>query len=1336
VQVSRAISHHAEWLELVEISGPFLSLPVLERIFPQGLEVLDLDHATRLRLAREEWAEDQARATPDPEIHDAWIRLVLTETLEYTPAVLLESVAIPSEIKAEFPEHRHTLQPDFVLVDPDAIGGTCRVRLVIQTYSSTQDLDERVPGSDWAASPAARAAQLCRAVGVRLAIVTNGERWMLVDAPVGETAAYVSWYASLWPQEPLTLRAFRSLLGVRRFFGVADSETLEAMLSESGMYQAEVTEQLGTQVRRAVEVLVQALDRADADSGRQLLGGVSESELYQAALTVMMRFIFLFFAEENELLPLSDELYQQFYAASTLRGQLREEADRVGVEVLERRQDAWSRLLATFRAVWGGIDHDALHLPAYGGSLFDPDQFAFLEGRPKGTSWSEVDARPFPIDNRTVLHLLEALQLLQMRGTRGIEARKLSFRALNIEQIGHVYEMLLDHHVLRADTTGLGLAGSGGAEPEVWLRDLQEHRVRGRAALLDFLEDKTKKARSTLERSLLKRPDPAALERLRVACGQDAELFEEVLPFEKLIRTDPWGEPIVIRTGSLVVTSGTERRSTGTYYTPRVLTEEIVTHTFEPLVYHGPAEGIPRDEWKLLRPRELLNLKVCDPAMGSGAFLVQVVRWLSERLVEAWEETERALSGMITSEGERSDASVGELVVPIHAEERLALARRLIADRCIYGVDVNPLAVEMAKLSLWLITLAKGRPFSFLDHALKYGDSLLGVHDVEQIRNFHIEPERGRELHAALFDPRREIEPAIEYALRLRRELEAFTVIDVQDAEAKSAMHHKAEEALCRVRIIGDLLTGAVLSTAGRGPAALADKLRTLGDELTVALAGASGDRDLRAIARAMLSEGKPAEGPERRPFHWPIEFPEVFLRKQGGFDAVIGNPPFKGGWHISGLLGSDFREYLVNWVAMGTRGSADLVVYFLLRMASLVRPGGVLALLATNSLAQGEARVVGLDRLASQDWSIVRARKSRTWPGEASIQIAELWLHHGKWNAWAVLDGRPVSGITPSLDPASRVEGPVYRLNAQSSRSFKGSELGTDGFILSPNEAQELIGEAHQNSTVVLPYLNAADLNGAPDQRPSRWVISFFDWPLDKASQYARCLDLVRQRVRPQILRKPESYRGWSGRWWQYSRVRRELYNAIQDFDRVIVIARHSKTVAPVFVTTGIVFSDATVVLAYDDDAHFGVLSSCFHWWWAVLRGSTIRTDLRYTSTDCFETFPQPALTEKLAAAGKQLDQYRRQLMLERGEGLTTTYNRVSNPAEHSVDIVRLREHHRVLDLAVAADYGWHDLNLDHDFYETPQGVRYTIGPVVRVEVLDRLTQLNHERHAAELAL
>jgi len=250
--------------------------------------------------------------------------------------------------------------------------------------------------------------ELLHATDVRLGLITNGEHWMLVDAPKGETTGFASWYAALWFEEPLTLRAFRSLLGVSRFFSAADAETLEAMLASSATHQQEVTERLGYQVREAVEEIIRALDRIDQDERGQLLAGVAEPELYRAALTVMMRLVFLFSAEERGLLLLGDPLFDEHYAVSTLVAKLQEAADQHGEDVLERRHDAWVRLLSTFRAVYGGVEHERMKLLPYAGNLFDPDEFPFLEGRRQGTTWT-VNRGPWTVDRNQGVPEKEAL---------------------------------------------------------------------------------------------------------------------------------------------------------------------------------------------------------------------------------------------------------------------------------------------------------------------------------------------------------------------------------------------------------------------------------------------------------------------------------------------------------------------------------------------------------------------------------------------------------------------------------------------------------------------------------------------------------------------------------------------------------------------------------------------------------------------------------------------------------------------------------------------------------------------------------------------------------------
>lgn len=1326
--------HHAEWLSLVEVSGPFLTMPVLERVFSSGLDAHDPEHARLLRTAYDEWQENQEGRRPSQAVHNAWIKFVLTQTLELPGEVLAEGQAIPATIKATISEHGETLRPDFLVRNPDDVANPGKSRLLIQTYSAEQNLDRPVAGRHWKASPATRMMELLHSTDVRLGLVTNGEHWMLVDAPRGETTGFASWYAHLWLEEPLTQRAFRSLLGVRRFFGIADDETLEAMLAESATNQQEVTDQLGLQVRHAVEVLIHSLDRADQDHGRELLAGVPETVLYEAALTVMMRLVFLFCAEERELLLLGDPLYDQHYAVSTLAAQLQEAADQLGEEVLERRLDAWVRLLATFRAIYGGVQHERMKLPAYSGNLFNPDRFPFLEGRKAGTSWCNTPTDPLPVDNRTVLHLLRSLQYLEMQG----EARRLSFRSLDIEQIGHVYEGLLDHTAERAAEPMLGLLGAKGKDPEITLAELERLRAKGEDDLIEFLHEETGKSenalRNALEASEDGEQDAQGSSRLRAACGNSASLFERVRPFAGVVRDDSFGRPFVIRKGSVYVTEGTDRRSSGTHYTPISLTEPIVRYTLEPLVYIGPAEGKPSNEWKLRPPAELLDLKVCDMACGSGAFLVQACRYLAERLVEAWEDAceQHPDAPGITPFGEVSSGKPGEVLIPKDAEERLIYARRVVAGRCLYGVDKNPLAVEMGKLSLWLLTLAKDKPFTFLDHAIRCGDSLVGISSVDQLLRFSFtENVRTGPL---LEQQRQQIENRLNATKMLRRQIEDTPCNTPQDVERKTLMLKNADEQARRLTYAADLLLAASWEPTpdSERESALNSTLIEVEYKFKDLPIGQLDDEAKKRLSKA---------GVERR-FHWPLEFPEVFSER-GGFDALVCNPPFMGGQKITGNFGEAYREFLVEHLAHGKRGSADLCAYFFLRAGQMLREGGQFGFLATNTIAQGDTREVGLERLTSDGCTIPRAVASQKWPGTASLEVSQVWLRRGAWVGERLLDGHPVNGITAFLTAEGAINAKPYLLASNQDRVFKGSDVTGLGFLLSHEEAAELIARNAKNRDVVLPFLTGEDLNKYPDQSASRWVINFRGWPLDHdsapdhagpvAADYPECLRIVEERVKPQRLTSNDKkYREF---WWQFARRRDELYSTISGLDRVLVRAEVANLHSMAIVRNGIVFSNKLCVFAFEDYAAFSLFQSSLHEAWARYYAPTMRTDMSYSVSDCFETFAMASDHAGCAGVGMQYHEHRGRIMLDRQEGLTKTYNRFHDADETAADIQKLRTLHVEMDNAVAAAYGWTDLDLCHGFHETKQGDRFTISESARREVLARLLKLNHERYAEEVA-
>jgi hypothetical protein len=1353
--------HHTEWLSLVEVSGPFLTMPVLEKVFPQGLDAHDPDHFGFLRAAYDEWEDNQNGQRPSPAIHTAWITFVLTQTLGLPDEVLAEGQKIPQTIKATVAEHGETLRPDFVVRNPDGAADAGKARLLVQTYPCKQELEKPVAGKHWKASPATRMMEFLHQLQVnpdnkiRLGLVTNGEHWMLVDAPRGETTGFASWYGSLWLEEKITLQAFRSLVGVRRFFNVAADETLEKMLKESANYQNEVTDQLGLQVRRAVEVLIQSLDRADQDHGRSLLAEVPETVLYEAALTVMMRLVFLFCAEERGLLLLGDPLFDQHYAVSTLVAQLQEAADQHGEEVLERRLDAWVRLLSTFRAVYGGVQHERMKLPAYSGNLFNPDRFMFLEGRKPGTSWRNTPANPLPVNNRTVLHLLRSLQYLEMQG----EARRLSFRALDIEQIGHVYEGLLDHTAKRAAEPILGLLGAKGREKEMGVKELETRMAsRGASALgvsddlIEFLHEETGKSESALRNALEKKVEGDDASRLQTACGNEDALFKRVLPFANLIRTDSFGKPVVIRKGSVYVTEGTDRRSSGTHYTPKSLTEPIVKYTLEPLVYDGPTAGKPKEEWKLRSATGLLNLKICDMACGSAAFLVQTCRYLSELVVEAWENAEAKHPGVpgITPEGTASTGAPGEVLIPKDADERLVYARRIVAQRCLYGVDKNPLAVEMAKLSLWLFTLAKDKPFTFLDHAIRCGDSLVGIQDMKQLEAFNLEPEGAQAVWYS--GP---VTTLAKEAVDLRNTIEAMTSNTVEDVEAQARLLAEAEEKTARLRYAADLLISVEFQAVNP------KDNDSLHDSMAIQ-AGYYVEKEnleeFRAVVRKAMN-GQPT-------FHWPLEFPEVIVER-GGFDAFVGNPPFMGGKKIRGRLGERYLAFMMQWIGRGQRGSPDLCAFFFLRAYASLNLRGTLGLLATNTIAQGGTRKVGLDQIVLWGGRIFRTAPSRPWPGDASLEVAIVHFSKAPWDGTYSLEETPGlwschEDITSHLTAGSRSTSRPFPLAANNRRSFIGSYVLGLGFVLEPNEAQRLITRHRANRQVVFPYLNGDDLNATPTQTATRWIICFFDWPLDRTAQgcwgnasdhdratwlkigsvpsdypakvagdFPDCLRLVEDRVKPERMKNRDNgARKW---WWRFARPRPDLYSTIAGAEEVLVIAQTSRTQSPIFVPNGTIFDQKIVVFSDRDYSTFATLCSTIHYSWVIHYGCTMRTDAVYTPSDCFDTFPFPS-NMRLDAIGLTYHQYRSKTMLAQNDGLTATYNRFHDTDETAADIQQLRELHVEMDLVVAAAYGWDDLALAHGFHETNKGVRYTISEAARREVLGRLLKLNHERYAEEV--
>ncbi|GAB1337236.1 hypothetical protein ACE1SV_38260 [Streptomyces sp. E-15] len=1312
---------HEEWLKLLRPDGPFISLPVLKEVFPQGLD--DVQEGLRPRL-RQAWTEVQE----DPALlRHGWERLILGELLGWTPG-LREGAALPPTLRAG------ANTPDAALLGPSPEGPRPRV-LFFRTPGWGDSLT-RAKGDT--PSMVDRAADLARWREVPLALLTNGREWALVHARPKEAQTVAVFDADLWFEEPLLLRAFASLLHARRAAlpardaQGAHTSSLAALFARTAEQQADVTDTLGKQVRAAVALLVGEVSRLDRESRGELLAGVRDKQVYEGALTVMMRLVFLLYAEEQRLLPSGDALYDASYGVGPLYEELSEARDLHGGELGDRRAAAWPRLAALFAAIHGGCLHEELWIPAYGGSLFDPARFPWL-----------AEAK---VTDRVVYEILHALLTLRRKGVKGEEA--LSYKGLDVEQIGHVYEGLLEYGCRRADEAYVGvvLGRDGQYEAVLPLARLEEWQAAAGTALAAGLKEATGVSASQVTSAMVKSTGTVTAE-LHAACDNDETLAERVAVFEGLVGDDLRGRPMVFPAGSVVMVRSSDRRNTGTHYTPKKLAEEVVEHTLAPLCYSpGPAEGAEPGVWRAKSADELLKLRVLDPAMGSGAFLVSACRYLADRVVEAWLR-EPELPAEIRKDVDRDDH-----------EQLHQIARRLVANRCLYGVDRDPMAVELAKLSLWLVTLAKGRPFSFLDHALRCGDSLVGVIDVRQIKAFHLDWQN-RQLSAEVERALRVTEELLSEAAELRQEIESTAVTDIRVVREKAGLLAQAESRAERLRLAADAVVGAALAAEGisdeeaaeisgeeqqggaRGAARFRDakedaksrayrnRLEAVAGDVATALEEGAGAEDATERARAVVDgwlKGPRAEA--IRPLHWPLEFPEIMgVGSGGGFDAVVGNPPFVGGLMITGPHGQDYREYLVNQIGGERRGSADLCAYFLLRNLSL-SAGSRTGIIATKTIAQGPTREVGLEQALTKDWVVSRAVKSQPWPGTAHVEVALVWLAQNLGAGESItLDDERVEGITALLTPRSEVVGKVQPLAANEAKSFQGSNLLGKGFILKPEQARALIQKDPKNKDVLFPYYNGDDVNQRTGEPARRWVINFRDWPQSKASEYEDAFAIVEGTVKEERANNKDKRRREI--WWQFTRPTIELYELARPFDRVIAICQTSSTQLPAILPRDSVFDQKLVVFPTDSSAEFAFRSSEFQFWWTVRYGATRTADLVYTPTTCCAPLPVPAFNESMTELGKELEA----LQKAAGLALTSLSQSIHKRGEETAAIVALRDAHRRIDEAVLASYAW-DVDLEYGFHETRRGTRYTMSPAAQTKILDLLLQLNHARYKEEL--
>lgn len=1329
---------HEEWLGLAQpIDGLLFSPHVLE-------EAQLLEHVSRDTLAEfREHLEVQSATTgaaqgegglsegrPGDAAQGAAITdliALLDEVYGYDEEVLHRGDDLDERLVYYADEGREELRPRGAIIYPD----NCALQPKIEPAESTPAIDagrqymllcdeielgtpfDKASSSGphdegWQYPPAAKFERLLRHCRVPLGLLSNGHAIRFIYAPHGEASASMTWNieAMSQPGGRALLSAFGMLFDSNAIFSHRDERMVLGLLAASRTRQASVTNALADQVYEAIKVLLAGFAAADERQGSDRLAEVlrekGEEHVYRGLLTTLLRLVFIFYAEELDVLPANHPFYAKHLSLLALYDELQDDAGRYPETMVDRR-GAWPRVLALFRAIYDGISFYPQHepdaayveqpfeLPKRHGGLFNPARFGFLEGRPEDsdTLTNNAAARSLvqvpEISDDVVFRVLQNLLY--------VDGERLSYRALDVEQIGSVYERLMGYHVVRLTSAAVCMN-----KTDAWiaLSDIEELELIELRDLIKAHTGLTGKKAESFARAL------------RKARSDDERL---ALLSEHRRKNTPDAPPF-----SYVIQPGEERQSTSSHYTPRSLTHSIVRQALDPVM---AALG------EQPRSADLLNLKVCDPAMGSGAFLVEACRYIADRVVAAWH-----------AEGAASALSAKHDDLTLHA-------RRLVAQRCLYGVDKNEMAVDLARVSLWLITLDRALPFTFVDHALRHGDTLVGF-SLNQARGFHWEPSG----QIGVFT--REVDSAINAAIGLRREiLERASYEGPQAQDHKEMLLKDAEEASARAMLIADVALGAFFA-ADKTKAREAELLRR--QELLHEYL--SGDEQAERELKTLQKEFRESH----QPFHWMLEFPEIFYDARpdplagndakvvAWMDAFIGNPPFGGKNNITAANG----EHMITWLQVIHRGAdgkkahgnADYSAHFFQRAAALLGDHGVIGLIATNTIGQGDTRSAGLQALVKRGFEIVAAQDSWKWPGEANVTASTVILARGTpavRYTKRVFDGEEVEAINSRLRPKPERPDPV-KLAENAGKSFVGAYVLGMGFVLTSEERDALVAKDPRNAERIFPYLGGREVNSNPDQGFERYVINFGEMSLAEAEAWPDLLAIVREKVKPERDRLKNNADGRRRKkyWWQYGRYTPALFSALRSVERCVVTARVSKHVMFSFQPSDRLVSEAAYVFPVESAAFMTCLQSRVHVNWAWMHSSTMKSDIRYSATDCFENFPFPAgyaENAELEALGERLHTERRAWTMAQGKGLTQLYNALKDPQEHDDEIAALRELHLEVDHAVLRAYGWSDIAV-------PPFVEYAADDesdealatrsaqdAFRDEVMDRLYALNAAR-------
>lgn len=1265
---------HETWLGMVQpAEGLVVSVPVL--VEAQCFERQPPDVTAKLAACtRAVGKSDEA-----PII---CLERLLLGLLGYTHENL--STIEPGSFELFVPEGGQVLRPSLA-IRPSAAAAPLVLALEIPPGTEL-DVPEIATGA-WLYPASAKFDRLLRHLSVPIGLLCNGAVVRLVYAPAGEATGSISFRLAdmLTPSGRPILDALVMLLGANRLFGVAAERSLPRLLEASRRWQANVSDRLAVQVFEAASLLLAGFEDAAVRDANGLLrdamarGG---DHLHRGVLTVLLRLVFLLYAEDAGLMPVEHQVYREGLSVVGLYEELRETAASYP-DAMGSRFGAWSRLLSLFRAVFLGVAHGGLRLPARRGALFDPHRFAFLEG------WGPAGSAPIAaaderarvsvpsVSDAVVLGVLERLVVLG--------GQRLSYRSLDVEQIGSVYESILGFTVAVLHSSAVSIRGT-----QRWV-EVEEVLAIPRSQRAKWLKEELGVSGAVAERAgkeLLSTDDSkAVLAALRLVATKGVD-----------------GLPLERPAGSLVLQPRSSLETTTAHYTPRSLCRPLVSRVLDPIV---AALGLQPSA------QQLLSLKVCDPAMGSGAFLVEVCRQLADHVVAA-----------------RRREQISEHSVD---GDPVLAARREVAQRCLYGVDRNADAVELAKLSLWLVTLARELPFTFVDHALRHGDSLVGV-DLAQIASFHWEPgTQDLELHM-------EVRGAVAEALPIRSRIEDLASADsVSSQQEKQQLLWDAEDAVSRLRTIADLVVAAFFAETTR--AGRHEHLSTFRGHVLAWL------RDEAPLPAPVLEQLATLRE-QLAPFHWEIEFPEIFdprradplergRRVDARMDAFVGNMPFIGGRRIAAIHTPTYAEWLCDRY-QGT-GDVDYAAYFFVRAEQYLGASGTIGFIGSNSICQGDTRRCGLQQLLAKGLAVYDARTKVPWPGGANVFVAPVVLAKGEARVSAgapALNGRTVNVINSRLRAYAERDEPA-KLGANNGVSLVGCFLRGDGFVLDTAEAQALLATAPEERAVVHPYLVGDDIAKSPEQLASRWVVDFGVMDLAEGAKYPNALAIVEERVRPNRERLKATGGDAPHRryWWRFANPRADLRAWLAANDTCLVLPRVAKHLMLARVSTKQVFSEQVVVFSTGSFAAFAVLQSRIHKVWVRLLSSTMGEGLRYSGTDCFDPFPFPqpdprAADPDLDDIGERLLAARAAYMVKHDVGLTAAYNRLKDRSLEDVELRSLRALHEELDAKVLTAYGWSGIDVPSFARVASEDL---VSEAFEDAVLERLFALNGEREAAE---